>query len=276
MSSRVHSAAARMATAGITINVRREGNGPPLLFLGGSSFDLSIHAAVFDSSLAEHFTVAAADPRGLGQTDAPAGSWTMHDYASDALDLINALGWQQVRVVGESFGAMVGLELALLAPERITHMVLAAGAPGGEGGSSFPLQILPSIEHPRERAVQALTIQDSRFADLLITDPSNAESRIAERMEADQQFLFAAGNLEGYKRLLKTRATHDCWNRLHMIQSDTLIIAGEYDNQAPLSCSKAMAAVIKNSVLRVFHSGHSVCFATGAPVAAMLEHWQLK
>jgi pimeloyl-ACP methyl ester carboxylesterase len=54
----------RLKTAGLTVNYRIEGSGPPLLFLGGSSFDQAIKAPVFDSELPKYFTFAACDPRG--------------------------------------------------------------------------------------------------------------------------------------------------------------------------------------------------------------------
>ena len=49
----------RLKTAGLTINLRQEDTGPPLLFLRGSNVDLSIKSPVFDSALPEYFTVVA-------------------------------------------------------------------------------------------------------------------------------------------------------------------------------------------------------------------------
>ncbi len=49
----------RLKTAGLTINLRQEYTGPPLLFLRGSNVDLSIKSPVFDSALPEYFTVVA-------------------------------------------------------------------------------------------------------------------------------------------------------------------------------------------------------------------------
>ena len=109
-------------TANLKQNVRVEGNGPPLLFPGGSGFDLSIRTPVFSAALINHFTVAAADPRGLGDSESSADNWSMLDYATDAIDLMDALGWTSACVLGESFGAMVALELALLAPQRLTRL----------------------------------------------------------------------------------------------------------------------------------------------------------
>ncbi len=97
------------------------------------NFDLSINAPVFNSGLSDHFTVAAADPRGLGATDAPDGEWSMSDYAQDALDIMDALGWDDAFLLGESFGAMTALHLVTAAPERVVGLALAAGSSGGAG-----------------------------------------------------------------------------------------------------------------------------------------------
>ena len=263
----------RLATNGLTCHVKQVGTGPPLLFLGGSNFDLSINAPIFNSELCKHYSVAAADPRGLGLTDAPEGFWLMKDYAQDALDLLDLLGWEKVNIMGESFGAMVALELSLLAPDRIERMVLAAGAPGGAGGSSYPIQELQQISDKRKRAIKTLSIQDVRFERILTDDPAGAEQLIVERMQKERHFLAHANNATGYPRLLATRATHYCWDRLSNINAQNLIIAGSFDQQAPLACSEAMAARIPSSSLIALPAGHTVSFGSSAAVHEILAHW---
>lgn len=263
----------QMTTDRLALHVRVEGQGPPLLFLGGSNFDLSLRSAVFDSVLIDHFTVAAADPRGLGKSAAPAGPWLMSDYAADAVALMDALDWQSAFVLGESFGAMVGLELSLLAGHRVERLALAAGAPGGAGGSSWPIHELLDISDPRERAIRSLGIQDMRFAQRLIDEPQACEQLIDERIGNERRFLAHEGNATGYARLLATRATHDCWNRLTHISTETIIIAGEFDGQAPLDRSRAMADRIPDASLHVFPFGHTVCFASAAPARLLVESW---
>ncbi len=257
----------------LALNARIEGNGPPLLFLGGSSFDLSIKALVFESDLVNHFTVAAADPRGLGNSEMPSGTWTMKDYALDAESFMNALGWPSAYVVGESFGAMVAMELALLAPQRVAKLALAAGAPGGDGGSSYPIHELLKIDNHRERVVRSLHIQDSRFKDLLENNPTEAETRIDSRMQSDQLFLQHAENSVGYPRLLACRAQHDCWDKLPNLLSETLIIAGRFDNQAPMDRAEAMARRIPMATLQRFDDGHNVLFASPGPVQGIMDSW---
>lgn len=263
----------RLTTAGITINVRVQGTGPPLLFLGGSNFDLSIRAPVFDSDLTQSFTVAAADPRGLGQTDMPDGKWTMQDYAQDALDLMNALGWDCADVLGESFGAMTALHLAALAPDRINRIALSAGSPGGAGGSSYPIHELEQITDVRLRARAALEILDCRFATQLIDEPQAASDMINARIASNVAFLGSHANAIGHPRLLDARAGHDAWDLLPDIASKTMIFAGRFDKQAPPDRAENMARTLPNSTLYWVDGGHSICFGNSKPVATILQNW---
>lgn len=267
------SAPQRLATPGITVNVRIEGGGPPLLFLGGSSFDLSLSAPVFDSDLTAHFTVAAADPRGLGQTDMPCGAWSMQDYAQDALDLMDALEWDRVDVLGESFGAMTALHLAARAPDRINRIALSAASPGGEGGSSYPIHELVQIMDPQVRALTALEIMDCRFATLLADEPQTASDMIHARVASDARFQASHANAFGHPRLLEARAGHDAWNLLPTIHAQTHIFAGLYDRQAPPDRAEKMARALPNATLHRVNGGHSICFASPEPVATLLKHW---
>lgn len=263
----------RLKTAGLTFNVRQEGSGPPLLFLGGSNFDLSINAPVFDSDLPKHFTVVAADPRGLGATDAPDGDWSMKDYAQDALHLLDALGWNKADVLGESFGAMVAMHLAALAPDRVQRLALAAGSPGGAGGSSFPVQTLLEIEDAHLRARTTLGILDTRFETLLQTSPDEAEQRIQSRITAERRFRTSHDNAQGYPRLLAARAGHDAWQLLPDIHIPTLVFSGRHDGQAPPQRAENIVRAMPDATLYSIDGSHSHCFATSEPVDIILEHW---
>jgi len=267
------SAAYRLKTSGLTINVRQEGSGPPLLFLGGSNSDLSIKAPIFNSELPKHFTVATADHRGLGATDAPEGEWSMQHYAQDAVDLLDALGWEQVDLLGESFGAMIALHLAALAPKRVRHMALAAGSAGGEGGSSYPIHEFLKIDDPYLRAQAALGVLDTRFAKLSEVSPDEAESQIRNRMAADLAFQHSHNNAEGYPRLLAARAVHDAWQLLPDISIPTLVFSGQYDGQAPPQRASMITEAMPNATLYSVEGAHNHCFAAAEPVSVILKNW---
>jgi 3-oxoadipate enol-lactonase len=117
----------------------RAGNGQRLLFISGSGGDLRAKPGVFESPLARAFDLLGYDQRGLGQTDKPAGPYSMQDYADDAAKLLDAIDWQDALVMGVSFGGMVAQEFALRHPRRVSKLVLACTSSGGAGGASYPL-----------------------------------------------------------------------------------------------------------------------------------------
>ena len=102
----------------IDICFDRAGAGAPLLAISGSRGDLRRKPNLLESPLAKTFDVLAYDQRGLGRTSKPDKAYSMADYADDAAALLDAVGWERVRVVGVSFGGMVALELVLRHPDR--------------------------------------------------------------------------------------------------------------------------------------------------------------
>jgi 2-hydroxymuconate-semialdehyde hydrolase len=69
--------------------------------------------------------VIAPDMVGFGFTDRPAGiHYNMDGLGAQALDLLDALGIEQVDLVGNSFGGALALALAIRAPQRVRRLVL--------------------------------------------------------------------------------------------------------------------------------------------------------
>ncbi|MEP0521341.1 MAG: alpha/beta hydrolase [Hyphomicrobiales bacterium] len=245
---------------------------PKLLFLGGSSTDFQIKASVFCSPLVEHFNVVSFEPRGLGRSGAPDGDWSVEDYARDAIALMDAIGWGRVMIFGESFGAMTAMEIAIHFPERISHLCLSAAAPGGVGGNSYPIDEF--LEMPeRQKAIAALSIQNTSFPALMKSDSEAAEKVISARIIADTHFLNSGNNAIGYPRLLEARAKHDVFERLNCISAPTIVMSGTHDNQAPLACGQTMADEIPDAEFLLFEGGHGFSFATTLPSDALISRW---
>ena len=102
----------------LQIYAEQAGRGPDVLVLNGTGSDLRMKPNIMDSPLTSRFRVTAFDQRGLGQTDKPAGDYSMADYADDAAALMQALDLNSAMVLGISFGGMVAQELALRHPDR--------------------------------------------------------------------------------------------------------------------------------------------------------------
>lgn len=74
---------------------------------------------------ADRFRVLRYDTRGHGESDAPAGGYTMEQLGKDVLSLMDAAGMASAHVCGVSIGGMTALWLGLYAPERVSRLVLA-------------------------------------------------------------------------------------------------------------------------------------------------------
>ena len=247
-------------TSSIRLCVDIKGSGPNLLFVGGTGWDLRLQPNPLTSPLIEHFTVALFDQRGMGQSDKPPGPYHMLDYARDAVALMDALGWDRAHLAGYSFGGMVAQELAINFAERFDRIVLAASAPGGPRGSSYPIERFLDLD-PEERARRGLEIADKRFtAEFQKRNPEMARQMVEKRMRAQTAFVQECGAMDGLRAQLAARRQHDCYDRLPGIISKTLVLAGTFDGQANMDAQRYMASQIPAAEFVEIQGSHGFLF----------------
>ena len=81
--------------------------------------------ATLGPALAEQgWYVVAPDLRGRGLSSKPAHGYGIMFHAADTLALCDALNLDRVHVVGHSLGAVIGMYLAAIAPQRIRTLTL--------------------------------------------------------------------------------------------------------------------------------------------------------
>jgi len=108
--------------------VEWKGGEPTLLLVHG----LSANARTFDrwaESLAPRYRLIAPDLRGRGDSDKPEGPYGIEVHARDMELLLNALNIDKVVYIGQSLGAIIGLQFTANNPGRVLKLVL-----GDQGG----------------------------------------------------------------------------------------------------------------------------------------------
>ncbi|GIT89614.1 3-oxoadipate enol-lactonase [Jannaschia pagri] len=263
-----------LPTARLTVRSWQQTNGPGpnVLFLGGSNFDLDLKTEVRTSPLTQLGPFVTYEPRGIGKSDLPPGDWTMEDYAQDAIAVLDAMGWDKAVVVGESFGGMTALHLALAAPDRVQALVMSSATAGGAGGASYDIRQFLRLSRA-EAAAHALAILDKRVTDLAMDAPDTYAARLAARVTFETAFARSSIAHGGYARLLEARARHDVWERLPEIQVPTLVIAGIHDGQAPLEAQRNMAARLSRATLWERTAGHGVLFSDANVLPQVVAEW---
>jgi pimeloyl-ACP methyl ester carboxylesterase len=231
----------------------RRGEGPRLLFVNGSGSTIESSAPLIDA-FARQFEVVVHDQRGLGRTTVPERQPTMAEFADDAAALLDHVAWEKANVFGISFGGMVAQELAVTWPERIDRLVLSCTSPGGEGGSSYPLEELASL--PLDEQIHEWTRHlDVRFDDAWLADHPD-DRAIVDILQARVSAPKTDEQRRGELMQVLARQGHDVWDRLGRITSPTLVACGAYDGLAPRSNSEAIASRIPHAELRCYEGGH--------------------
>ncbi|MEM7059441.1 MAG: alpha/beta fold hydrolase [Pseudomonadota bacterium] len=75
-------------------------------------------------AMSDRYRILRYDWRGHGDTDAPAGPYTLAMFEADAVGLMDVLGLEAVNWVGISTGGMIGQGLAINHPTRISTLTL--------------------------------------------------------------------------------------------------------------------------------------------------------
>ena len=106
------------------------GQGDPVILLHSLGSSSESWRQVIEP-LARKFSVYAVDLMGHGNSDKPDKNYEIYDFAESMIQLMDGLGISQARVVGNSIGAMISLEMSVSFPQRVTKQVLV-GCPAWE------------------------------------------------------------------------------------------------------------------------------------------------
>jgi len=238
---------------GVDLAYELTGTGPRVLFCSGSGATLE-GARPLVSAVGRGVALLAYDQRGIGASAPAPGPYDMARLAADALELLDAVGWDTAILVGVSFGGMVAQEVAVTAPGRVERLALLCTSAGGAGGSSYPLHELEALA-PDERTAARARLLDERFDGPWIEDHP-ADRALVDYLTATEP----DGDpsvVAGRRAQLDARRGHDVWDRLPAVACPTFVACGRYDPIAPVANAEAIAARIPGAELRVYDGGHA-------------------
>lgn len=152
----------RVAGDGLTLAVRDEGQGQPVLLIHGFPDSGHLWRHQVPALLEAGMRAIVPDLRGFGQSDRPEA---VEDYAiahsvADMVAVLDALGEERSHVIGHDWGAVVAWALAALVPDRVDRLVtMSVGHPNALRQRSM---------EQRERAWYQLLFQFTGVAEELL------------------------------------------------------------------------------------------------------------
>ena len=108
------------------LHYAESGAGDVLILLHQTPRSLDEFAEV-QPLLASRWRTIAMDMYGFGQSAKFAAPQTVEQYAQGVLALVNALNIERFSILGHHTGMFVASEVAAIAPERVTAVVLSSG-----------------------------------------------------------------------------------------------------------------------------------------------------
>jgi len=223
---------------GVSIHYTIEGEGPWLTL----SHSLACNLRMWDEEarrLSRRYRVLRFDTRGHGKSEAPPGPYSLEMLAGDLRALLAAVGVHKTHFVGLSMGGMIGLTMALDAPELLDSLILC------DTSSNFSLDV-----EARARVVEAgglETMVAPTLERFLSTSFRNRNQCMTEKVAAMIRSTPVVGYLGCCRAISKMALTP----RLGEIRCPTLVLVGENDVVTPLSMAREIQEAIGGSELVV-------------------------
>jgi 3-oxoadipate enol-lactonase len=254
-----------MIRNGLTTHYALEGTGEgiPLVFVNALGTDLRIWDGVVPHLMDRH-PVLRFDKRGHGLSDCPPAPYTIHDFSTDLLRLLDQLEISQAILVGISVGGMVVLDFAASWPERVHSMVLCDTAPVIGTADLWNDRINKLREHGMEFMAEAIL---TRWFVPTFKEKSPAAYQGYYNMLTRMP-------VEGYTGTCEAIRDADLTEATRTIGARTLILCGTEDVSTPPALVRGVAELMPNAE---FHeipgAGHSTCIEQPDAVAKQIERF---
>ncbi len=229
-----------------------DGDGPPLLLVHGLGYCRAGWgpAALL---LAERFRVVRFDNRGVGDSDAPRGPYSVGSMTRDALAVLDAAGLDRAHVLGVSLGGLVAQTLAVAEPGRVDRLVLVGSTQGGIHSHGVPHASLRLM-------TEAAALERDELLRRLVANALSART-LAERPELVEEILAYRYRHPPHLGPWLSQAAAGAWfglvGRHHLITAPTLVLHGADDEVMDPRNGEVLAGGIPGARLVVVEdTGH--------------------
>jgi 3-oxoadipate enol-lactonase len=252
-------------TVRLAASLERRPAGAPVLVLGNSLGTTGELWRPQLAALAARFRLLRYEHRGHGGSPAPPGPYTIAGLGADVLRLLDESGIETAHHCGVSLGGMVGMWLAVNAPDRIGALALCCTS-----------ACLPPAQMWAGRAALVRSAGMASISQQIVGrwfTPAFAARHpgVAAGFVATMERRVVP---EGYAGCCEAIAAMDLRPLLGSVTARTLVIAGADDPATPPWYGAAIASAVPGARLRVIRgAAHLANVSQAAEVtAALLAH----
>jgi 3-oxoadipate enol-lactonase len=194
----------------------------------------------------KQFRLLRYDMRGHGQSSAPPPPYAVPDLAGDILALADSLNITRFHFCGLSIGGMIGMSLALQAPERLHALVLCNTAPK-IGTLEFWNTRIQTVESKGMKEVAGAVTARWFTPAFQQSSPDQVASAIQ---------VLESLNPQGYVGGCTAVRDFDFRTEVTKIRAHTLVISGTHDPAATPADGRALAEQIPGARYAELNTSH--------------------
>ena len=214
----------------VLVNYIQYGEGKDILLLHGWGQNIEMMKMLGDN-FSDRFRITILDFPGFGFSEEPSCAWNIKDYADMLSEFIDEVGIKKPIIMGHSFGGRVAIRYS---SEHVVEKIVLFGSPCVREVRELPLSVkilkgikkLPGMDKIGEFAKNFIGSRDYKAASPIM-----------------RQILVEVVNED----LSKFAKEIDC---------PTLLIWGEYDEEAPVSDAKILEGIMLDAALIVLPGTH--------------------
>ena len=214
----------------VNVNYIQYGEGKDILLLHGWGQNIEMMKPIGDS-FCDKYRITIIDFPGFGQSDEPSVSWTISDYSNMLEKFIKEVGIKKPTIMGHSFGGRVAI--CYSAYNSIEKLVLF-GSPCVRLTKEQPLSVkilkgikkLPGMNKLGEYMKKYIGSRDYKAASPIM------------------------------RQTLVDVVNEDLSEYARKIEEPTLLIWGEYDDEAPVEEAKLLENIMPDAALIILPGTH--------------------
>jgi pimeloyl-ACP methyl ester carboxylesterase len=238
--------------------------GPTLVLIHGYMANRLMFDPVI-GDLAQHFRTVVLDNRGFGLSAHLEGPYTVEQFATDAVGVLDDLGVRDAHVLGYSMGGLIAQEMALRHPQRVDKLALTVTFSYKQMTALERMQrnFLPTVIKRLGGKGLSRAMYDG-IAGGVNMDPRDFAAFKKMLAECRDDVLLQAGH-----SLFK----FDSRDHLYKIQHPTLVLGAQDDIVVPVHHARYLAQNLPNANLKVLErGGHGAIYTHTHKLLRHIKH----
>ena len=251
----------------LRVDVRRgDGTGTPLVLCSGIGAGYEMFEPLVDA-LDPGLEIIRFDPPGVGGSPASKLPLGFPQLAWILDRLLDGLGYEQVDVLGYSWGGALAQQFAAQHSSRCRRLVLISTS---TGLLSVPgdVDALASLVIPPRSAGKT-----ARALDAVFGRPAGTGNGLRSELPGMLLGALRSGTSLGFLHQLSAVAIWTSLPFLPGLRQPVLVMGGDSDPIAPPANAQLMAALIRTSTLRIFPGGHFEIITAAASLAPTISQF---